>query len=80
MSFLGIDLGTSEVKLLLIDAVGELVGQAGAPLQVSRPHPLWSEQAPQDWWDAVSTASQQSCGACSDHNGCGRDTCSGAPT
>ena len=46
MSFLGIDLGTSEVKLLLIDAVGELVGQAGAPLQVSRPQPLWSEQAP----------------------------------
>ena len=56
MTFLGIDLGTSEVKLLLIDAVGELVGQAGAPLQVSRPHPLWSEQAPQDWWDAVETA------------------------
>jgi len=59
MTFLGIDLGTSEVKLLLIDAVGELVAQAGAPLQVSRPHPLWSEQAPQDWWSALETAIAQ---------------------
>src|SRR5690349_9045759 len=56
MTFLGIDLGTSEVKLLLIDAAGALVGSAGAPLQVSRPHPLWSEQAPQDWWSALETA------------------------
>jgi xylulokinase len=59
MSFLGIDLGTSEIKLLLIDGVGGLVGQAGAPLQVSRPHPLWSEQAPQDWWRALETAIAQ---------------------
>jgi len=56
MSFLGIDLGTSEIKLLLIDAVGGLVGQVGAPLQVSRPQPLWSEQAPQDWWNALEAA------------------------
>lgn len=59
MTFLGIDLGTSEVKLLLIDAAGALVGSAGAPLQVSRPHPLWSEQAPQDWWSALETAVAQ---------------------
>src|SRR5205823_10317142 len=55
-TFLGIDLGTSEVKLLLLDAAGAIVGQAGAPLQVSRPQPLWSEQAPQDWWRATETA------------------------
>ena len=34
--FLGIDLGTSEVKLLLLDAAGHVVGQAGAPLDVER--------------------------------------------
>jgi xylulokinase len=54
--FLGIDLGTSEVKLLLLDAAGQIVGQAGAPLQVSRPQALWAEQAPQDWWQATEIA------------------------
>jgi len=54
--YLGIDLGTSEVKLLLLDAAGQIVGQAGSPLEVSRPHPLWSEQSPQDWWHATKSA------------------------
>ena len=54
--FLGIDLGTSEVKLLLLDETGRTVGQAGSPLTVSRPHPLWAEQQPQDWWDATEAA------------------------
>jgi len=53
---LGIDLGTSEVKLLLLDSAGRIVGQAGAPLTVSRPQPLWAEQAPQDWWQATESA------------------------
>lgn len=56
MTYLGIDLGTSEVKLLLLDAQGRIVGQAGSPLQVSRPQPLWSEQSPQDWWQAAESA------------------------
>jgi xylulokinase len=56
MTYLGIDLGTSEVKLLLLDAQGRIVGQAGAPLQVSRLQPLWSEQSPQDWWEATENA------------------------
>ncbi|MGM9489986.1 xylulokinase [Ideonella sp. YS5] len=54
--FLGIDLGTSEVKLLLLDAGGQIVGQAGAPLSVSRPQALWAEQPPQDWWQATEAA------------------------
>jgi len=54
--FLGIDLGTSEVKLLLLDAAGQIVGQAGAPLSVSRPQALWAEQPPQDWWQATEDA------------------------
>jgi xylulokinase len=54
--FLGIDLGTSEVKLLLLDTAGLIVGQAGAPLSVSRPQALWAEQPPQDWWQATEEA------------------------
>ena len=53
---LGIDLGTSELKLGLVDAQGALIASAGAPLTVSRPHPHWSEQDPQDWWDALLAA------------------------
>ena len=53
---LGIDLGTSELKLALVDAQGALIASAGAPLTVSRPHPHWSEQDPQDWWDALVVA------------------------
>jgi xylulokinase len=54
--FLGIDLGTSEVKLLLLGADGRVVGQAGVPLDVSRPQPLWSEQDPHAWWQATEAA------------------------
>jgi len=54
--FLGIDLGTSEVKLLLLDAAGDIVGHAAAPLDVERPHPLWSEQHPAQWWRATNDA------------------------
>ena len=55
---LGIDLGTSELKLALVDETGALVASAGAPLAVSRPHPHWAEQAPQDWWDALVAAAR----------------------
>jgi xylulokinase len=54
--FLGIDLGTSGVKAVLIDTAGEMVGEASAPLSISRPQPLWSEQHPADWWTATRTA------------------------
>lgn len=54
--FLGIDLGTSEVKVLLLDTAGHIVGQAGAPLDLERPRPLWSEQDPAQWWRATNDA------------------------
>ncbi|CAM4024200.1 xylulokinase [Roseateles saccharophilus] len=54
--FLGIDLGTSEVKLLLLDKGGSVVGQAGAALDVQHPQPLWSEQDPAAWWHATGAA------------------------
>ncbi|PZQ48583.1 MAG: xylulokinase [Rhodovulum sulfidophilum] len=47
--YLGLDLGTSGVKAMLVDADFATVGVAHAPLTVSRPKPNWSEQAPADW-------------------------------
>lgn len=55
-TFLGLDIGTSSVKALLVDAEQRAVGEASAPLGVSRPHPLWSEQDPQDWVEGVEAA------------------------
>ena len=52
--YLGIDLGTSEVKAVAIDDSGQILALAGTPLEVSRPHPRWSEQQPADWWLACS--------------------------
>ncbi len=57
--YLGIDIGTSGVKAVLVDDAGAVVGESRAPLSVSRPHPLWSEQEPADWWSAVNTAVAQ---------------------
>ncbi|WP_299329496.1 xylulokinase [Parasphingopyxis sp.] len=54
--WLGIDIGTSSVKALLIDSDGAIAAQAEAPLAVSRPQPLWSEQDPEDWWTATECA------------------------
>ncbi len=54
--YLGIDLGTSEVKVLLLDDAQEILAVAGAKLEVSRPHPHWSEQDPDAWWQATRTA------------------------
>jgi xylulokinase len=54
--FLGIDIGTSGVKAILLDDTGGLAAQATAPLTVSRLHDLWSEQDPADWCDAVDAA------------------------
>lgn len=57
--FLGIDLGTSGVKTIVLDADGALAGQSTAPLTVSRPQPLWSEQDPADWRRATAAAMGQ---------------------
>ena len=51
--FLGIDLGTSELKLLLLDEGHRIVATTGMPLTVQRPQPLSSEQQPADWWAAL---------------------------
>jgi len=54
--YLGIDLGTSEVKVLLLASNGSVIGTAGSPFTVSRPHPRWAEQNPADWWNGTRAA------------------------
>jgi len=50
---LGIDVGTSGTKTLLMDTEGGVVASATAEHPISSPKPLWSEQGPADWWKAV---------------------------
>jgi len=49
-TYLGIDLGTSEVKAILLGEEGGIAATANAPLDVLRPRPHWSEQTPDAWW------------------------------
>ena len=51
--FIGIDLGTSAVKLLLVDGGGKICGTVSRDYPLFFPHPGWSEQNPEDWWAAV---------------------------
>ena len=57
--FLGLDLGTSELKAMLLSNQHQVIATAGAPLTVQRPHTLWSEQNPADWWTALETVMAQ---------------------
>ncbi|TVQ29533.1 MAG: xylulokinase [Geminicoccaceae bacterium] len=52
-TYLGIDIGTSEVKTVLLDADQAVVASARAQLSVQRPEPGWSEQDPEQWWEAT---------------------------
>lgn len=52
-TYLGIDLGTSGLRALLVDAQGAPIGSAERSYAVSNPHPGWSEQDPADWINAL---------------------------
>jgi len=54
--YLGIDLGTSGVKAVLLDDTNQVLAESSAPLAVQRPRPLWSEQDPDAWWTASCNA------------------------
>lgn len=56
--YLGIDLGTSGVKIVLLDAQHRVLATSSAALSVQRPRSLWSEQHPADWWAATNAAMQ----------------------
>jgi len=59
MTFLGIDLGTSGLRALLVDADGTPIGATERHYGVSRPQSGWSEQDPADWIDALEGAVQE---------------------
>jgi len=60
--FLGIDLGTSSLKALVLDVDGGIVGRASASYSMATPQPGWSESDPEDWWQAAGTAARQAAG------------------
>ncbi|HEI8517133.1 TPA: xylulokinase [Proteus mirabilis] len=57
--YLGLDLGTSSVKAIIMNEQGDVVASHSIPLTLSRPHPQWSEQDPQAWWQATDEAIKQ---------------------
>jgi xylulokinase len=54
--FVGLDLGTSSLKAILVDEAQAIVAEATAPLTVERPHDGWSEQDPDSWIAACKAA------------------------
>jgi len=60
MAFLiGIDIGTTGAKTLLIDEEGRVVGSATVEYPMYTPRPLWAEQEPEDWWQATIASIRQ---------------------
>lgn len=50
---IGVDIGTSGTKSLLIDPDGNILAEASSTYDISMPKPLWTEQDPEDWWNAT---------------------------
>jgi len=59
---LGIDLGTSQVKALLVAGDGAVLGQGAAGYQVSTPRDGWAETDPEQWWRATAAAVRSAAG------------------
>ena len=55
MYYIGIDLGTSSTKMLLLDEQGVIHGSVSHDYPLEFPQPGWSQQDPADWWKAVKT-------------------------
>jgi len=51
--FLGLDVGTSGVKAIVVDEAGRVLAAATTPLRLATPQPGWAEQHPDDWWNAT---------------------------
>ncbi|BCG58758.1 xylulokinase [Paenibacillus sp. URB8-2] len=56
---LGIDIGTSGAKMVIVDKFGEIVAEAIRAYPIYHIHPGWSEQDPEDWWTAVKDGLQE---------------------
>ena len=59
--YLGIDVGTTAVKALVVDERGSVVGDAESSLEISVPKPGWAEQNPSDWWQGTVNAVRSAC-------------------
>jgi xylulokinase len=55
-TLLGMDLGTTSLRALVLNTEGAVLGQASAPYPTAQPHPGWTEQEPEDWWQASRSA------------------------
>ncbi|MEY8338990.1 xylulokinase [Lachnospiraceae bacterium 62-35] len=64
MFYIGIDLGTSSVKLLLMDGTGRIEKIVSREYPISFPRPGWSEQNPQDWWRETKKGIQELTAEC----------------
>ncbi|HVY40560.1 MAG TPA: xylulokinase [Polyangia bacterium] len=60
--FLGVDVGTSNVKALVVDGRGRAVARASEPLALRTPQPGWAEQDPAAWWKAATRAIRRAVG------------------
>jgi xylulokinase len=58
-TFLGLDVGTSGVKAIVVQASGDVVASATVPLTLQTPQPGWAEQDPEAWWQASCEATKQ---------------------
>ncbi|HEY1350271.1 MAG TPA: xylulokinase [Ktedonobacteraceae bacterium] len=56
MALLGIDLGTSSVKVMVLDTQGRILSLSKAHYAVLKPQPAWRESDPQEWWSATISA------------------------
>lgn len=57
--FLGIDLGTSAVKCILVDEAGAVKASSSVEYPMAQPHPGWAEQDPEDWWEGTKSCIQK---------------------
>ena len=64
--YIGIDLGTSAIKVILLDEWQIEHAAISVPLEVLRPYAGWSEQNPDDWWQGVESALDQMAHTCSE--------------
>src|SRR5438132_626578 len=61
--FLGIDVGTSSRKAVVLDVDGSVVGTGSAAYPMTTPQPGWAESDPHAWWEAAATAVHEATGA-----------------
>ena len=57
--YIGADLGTSALKLLLVNVEGEIIKTVSRDYAISYPNPGWSEQNPEDWWNAFLSCMEE---------------------